>query len=297
METLRQTASLDQKRAALKQRLSGFEHLLVAFSGGVDSAYLAWEAQQALGTRMLAVIADSPSLPRAELAAATQFANEHGIALRVMATSELDRPEYARNDASRCYFCKDELFAAMETIRQEFGDSAVAFGMNADEREDLHRPGQQAARMHNVMAPLADAELTKSDIRSLAQRAGLSVWDKPASACLASRIEPGRPVTAEALRQVEEAEAHLHTLGFRQVRVRHHGELARIEIDRSELRDALSLSQLDQISSGIRSLGFRFVTLDCEGYRSGSMNDLHKADNIFVPLASLTEAPVLRDES
>ena len=276
----RPPATLDEKHAALCEQLRTFEHLLVAYSGGVDSAYLAWETHRLLGDKMRAVIADSASLPRAELALAKQFAAEHGIPLHVLKTGELLRPEYARNDASRCYFCKDELFHAMETIRNEFGNSLVAYGMNADERDDLFRPGQKAAQLHRVLAPLADVGLTKSDIRELAKKSGLSIWDKPASACLASRIEPGRTVTTAALRQVEEAEDYLHSLGFKQIRVRHHGELARIEIEREELGEGLSIATLDQIASGVRRAGFRFVTLDCEGYRTGSMNTT-------VPLKSL----------
>ena len=282
MPASRPPATLDEKHAALCEQLCAFDHLLVAYSGGVDSAYLAWETHRLLGDKMRAVIADSASLPRAELALAKQFAAEHGIPLNVLKTGELLRPEYARNDASRCYFCKDELFHAMETIRNEFGNSMVAYGMNADERDDLFRPGQKAAQMHRVLAPLADVGLTKLDIRELAKKSGLSIWNKPASACLASRIEPGRAVTTAALRQVEEAEDYLHSLGFKQVRVRHHGELARIEIEREELAAALSMTTLEQIASGVRRAGFRFVTLDCEGYRTGSMNTT-------VPLKSLLE--------
>jgi uncharacterized protein len=226
-----------------------------------------------LGTRMLAVIADSASLPRAELAAALAFAKEHSIPVETLSTNELDNPDYQRNDAQRCFHCKDELFTQMETLRAQRGFSHIAYGRNLDDDGDF-RPGQRAAAMHNAIAPLADAGLRKAEIRTLARAAGLSLADKPASACLSSRIEYGRLVTTEALAQVEAAEAELHALGFTQLRVRHHGELARIELTRDELPRALSLDLFDRISHELRALGFRYITLDLEGFRSGSMNAL-----------------------
>ncbi len=264
---------LTDKHTALVQQLAALETLLVAYSGGTDSAYLAFVAHQVLGPRMLAVIADSASLPRAELAAALAFAEEHSIPVETLATNELANPDYQRNDAQRCFHCKDELFTQMEQLRAQRGFSHIAYGRNLDDDGDF-RPGQRAAAMHHAVAPLADAGLRKAEIRALARAAGLSLAEKPASACLSSRIEYGRAVTAEALAQVEAAEAALHALGFTQLRVRHHGELARIEFTRDELPRALSLELFDRISRELRALGFRYITLDLEGFRSGSMNAL-----------------------
>ena len=214
------------KSDVLRQVLQDQGSLLVAYSGGTDSAYLAWAAHQVLGARMQAVIADSASLPRAELAAALEFTRQHDIRTHVLHTDELANPAYSRNDAQRCFHCKDELFTRMEEYRAEQGFAAIAYGMNMDDRGEF-RPGQQAAAMHKAVAPLVLAELTKVEIRTLARNAGLSLADKPASACLSSRVEYGRAVTAENLLQVERAEASLHALGFPEVRVRHHGDLAR----------------------------------------------------------------------
>ncbi len=264
---------LTDKHTALVQQLAALETLLVAYSGGTDSAFLAFVAHQVLGPRMLAVIADSTSLPRAELAAALTFANEHSIPVETLATNELANPDYRRNDAQRCFHCKDELFTQMEQLRAQRKFSHIAYGRNLDDDGDF-RPGQRAAAMHHAVAPLADAGLRKAEIRALARAAGLSLAEKPASACLSSRIEYGRAVTAEALAQVEAAEAALHALGFTQLRVRHHGELARIEFTRDELPRALSLELFDRISRELRALGFRYITLDLEGFRSGSMNAL-----------------------
>lgn len=246
---------------------------MVAYSGGTDSAYLAYAAHRALGERMLAVIADSASLPRKELAAALEFAHTHALPVRVISTAELANPDYQRNDAQRCFHCKDELFQQMERAREELGFAHIAFGMNLDDRGEI-RPGQRAAAIHGALAPLVEAQLTKQEIRALAREAGLVIADKPASACLSSRIEYGRPVTAEALAQVERAEENLHALGFAQVRVRHHGDLARIEIARTELGRALSIEALDRLTNAVREAGFVYVTLDTQGYRSGSMNDV-----------------------
>lgn len=264
---------LQEKRDRLFQQLSDAGRLLVAYSGGVDSAYLAWAAHEALGNNMLAVIADSPSLARTHLADALAFANEHAIPTEVVITGEMERPEYARNDSRRCFFCKDELFTVMEKFRAERGFEHIAYGVNADDTHD-YRPGQQAARAHGVVAPLADAQLTKQDIRDLAREARLSIWDKPASACLSSRIEYGRPVTIEALNAVERGEDSLRALGFRQFRVRHHGQIARIEIARDELPRALTIEMAAELTRVFKDLGFTYVTLDLEGFRSGSMNAL-----------------------
>lgn len=262
---------LRAKEAALRGGLSSLGRLLVAYSGGIDSAYLAWAAHRVLGDGMLAVIADSPSLARVQLDDARAFAREQSIPVEVIGTAELERPEYARNDAFRCFFCKDELFTAMERFRARRGFDAIAYGINLEDCSD-YRPGQQAARQHGIAAPLLDAGLTKQEIRELAQAAGLRLWDKPASACLASRIEYGRPVTVEVLRQVEQGEDALRALGFRQLRVRHHGQIVRLEIAREELPRALTLEMAAEFTRIFKALGFSYVTLDLEGFRSGSMN-------------------------
>jgi pyridinium-3,5-biscarboxylic acid mononucleotide sulfurtransferase len=272
-------AKLDLKRSQLQTELLRMGRLLVAYSGGVDSAYLAWSAHSVLGNEMLAVIADSPSLARTHLADAIAFAAEQKIPLQVIATSELDRPEYARNDGQRCFQCKDELFAVMEQLRSDRGFDAIAYGVNLDDQGDF-RPGQDAARQHHVAAPLLTAGLSKQEIRELSRQAGLRIWDKPASACLSSRIEYGRPVTREALEVVERGEDALRALGFRQLRVRHHGEIVRIEIAREELERALDPAMAAEFTAIFKSLGFQFVTLDLEGFRSGSMNTLLPADQL-----------------
>jgi uncharacterized protein len=272
--------NLETKSTSLKVNLGGLGSLLVAYSGGVDSAYLAWAAHQALGDKMLAIIADSPSLARTQLEDAIAFAREQGIPLEVIPTSELERPEYVRNDAQRCFFCKDELFTLMEELRVARGFDAIAYGVNLDDQGDF-RPGQKAAGAHRIAAPLLDAGLAKEEIRTLARAAGLRIWDKPASACLSSRIEYGRPVTREALAAVEQGEDALRALGFRQVRVRHHGEIVRIEISREELSRALDPAMAVTFTGIFKALGFKFVTLDLEGFRSGSMNALLPAEELF----------------
>lgn len=273
---------LHSKRAKLYDHLRSLGRVLVAYSGGVDSAYLAWAAHDALGARALAVIADSPSLARAQMRDALAFASEQEITLEVIRTDEIENPDYVRNDSMRCFHCKDELFSVMERFRVERGFDTVAYGVNVDDQGDW-RPGQQAARKHGVAAPLLDCGLTKQDIRALASEAGLRVWDKPASACLSSRIEYGRAVTREALEQVEQAEDVLRSMGLRQFRVRHHGEIARIEIAREELQSVLSIEAFDRLTQEIKALGFKFVTLDLEGFRSGSMNSLLTISSVASP--------------
>ena len=271
--------SAHAKARRLEGDLRALERVLVAYSGGVDSAYLAWVAHRVLGHDMLAVIADSASLARTHLADALAFAEEQGIPVEVISTSELDRPEYARNDGQRCFQCKDELFTAMESLRAEKGFDTIAYGVNVDDQGDF-RPGQQAAKLHHVAAPLLKAGLTKEDIRELARAAGLRIWDKPASACLSSRIEYGRPVTRESLEVVERGEDAIRALGFRQFRVRHHGDIVRIEIAREELDRALNPAMAAQFTVIFKRLGFKFVTLDLEGFRSGSMNALLPVDQL-----------------
>jgi len=270
---------IEAKRDSLLADLRKMGRLLVAYSGGVDSGYLAWAAHHALKDNMLAVIADSPSLARTQLNDAIAFATEQGIPVEVISTSELDRPEYARNDGQRCFQCKDELFAVMEQLRSARGFDAIVYGVNLDDQGDF-RPGQQAAKLHHVAAPLLKAGLTKQEIRELARQAGLRIWDKPASACLSSRIEYGRPVTREALDVVERGEDAIRALGFRQFRVRHHGDIVRIEIAREELERALNPAIAAEFTAIFRALGFKFVTLDLEGFRSGSMNALLPAEQL-----------------
>ena len=273
------TSNLDRKEHALRARLASLGSVLVAYSGGTDSAFLAWAVYQVLGERMLAVLADSPSLPRRELKLAIEFADHWRIPLKVIATQEMDRAEYTRNDAARCFHCKDELFTVMERERDQLGFQHIAYGKNLDDEGDF-RPGQRAAAQHRVLSPLADAGLTKHEIRSLSERVGLKLWNKPASACLSSRIEYGRPVTREALAAIEAGEDALKDLGFKQARVRHHGEIVRIEIARDELDRAFSPEMATSFVAIFKKLGFKYVTLDCEGYRSGSMNAVLPIDQI-----------------
>jgi uncharacterized protein len=280
MEMVSAGAMLDEKAARLRQILADCGRLIVAYSGGVDSAFLAWTAHQVLGGQMLAAIADSASLARTHLEDALAFAREHEIPVEVVETQELENPAYIRNDAMRCFHCKDELFTVLGRYCEGRGFDAIAYGVNADDAGDF-RPGQQAARQHGVLAPLLEAGLNKAEIRELARQAELLVWDKPASACLSSRMEYGRAVTPEALSVIERGEDALRAMGFRQFRVRHHGEIVRIEIAREEFPRALTAEMAREFTAVFKPLGFKFVTLDLEGFRSGSMNQLLTAEQLL----------------
>lgn len=262
---------LDAKEAQLRALLAELGGLVIGMSGGVDSVLLAKLAQEALGERALAVTADSPSLPRRELRQAVELARVAGITHMVIATDEVADPRYAANPTNRCYFCKSELFTRLRAIADERGIRWVAYGENQDDLGD-HRPGAQAAAEQGVRAPLKEAGLGKADIRALAQRYGLPVWDKPAFACLGSRFPYGSPITPERLAQVEAAEEVLWELGLRQYRVRHHGELARLEVEPADM--PLLIERGAEVAARIRAAaGFRFITLDLAGYRRGSMNE------------------------
>jgi pyridinium-3,5-biscarboxylic acid mononucleotide sulfurtransferase len=280
MKAVSDMTALEEKAERLRQIVASHPRLIVAYSGGVDSAFLAWTARQVAGGQMLAVIADSASLARTHLEDALAFARDHEIPLQVVETRELENPDYIRNDAMRCFHCKDELFNVLERYRETHGFDAIAYGVNADDEGDF-RPGQQAARQHRVLAPLLAAGLGKAEIRELARQHDLRVWDKPASACLSSRMEYGRAVRPEALSVIERGEDALRALGFRQFRVRHHGEIVRIEIAREELPRALTAEMAREFTVVFKQLGFKFVTLDLEGFRSGSMNQLLTSEELL----------------
>jgi pyridinium-3,5-biscarboxylic acid mononucleotide sulfurtransferase len=263
---------LAAKAGRLREILSGYQSILIAFSGGVDSTYLAVAAAEAVGNRALAVTADSPSYPDTHRQLALSIARDFGFPHEVIHTAELDRPEYRANPANRCYYCKDELYGRLATLARERGIAVIVDGNNADDRGD-YRPGRQAAREHGVRSPLDEAELTKDDIRALAREAGLESWNEPASACLSSRIPYGHEVTDERLRQIERAEMVLRELGFRIFRVRHHDATARLEIAKAEMARALDPGINTQLVASLKALGYQYVSLDLQGYRLGSLNE------------------------
>lgn len=268
-------AVVAQKHARLIEILRAMESVVVGFSGGIDSTLVAAAAHEALGDRALMVIAESESYPRAELELALALARERGWNTRVVNTHELENPEYRKNDGTRCYFCKSELFTHLDRIAKEEGYQHVAYGANVDDMSDW-RPGHQAARERAVRSPLYEAGMTKPEIREAARRMELPNWNKPAMACLSSRIPYGTPVTAETLSRIEAAENVLRAAGFEQFRVRHHDQVARIEIPRSEFVRLLEPESLDRVIQGVKAAGYLYVTLDLQGFRSGSMNELLK---------------------
>jgi len=268
-------AALDDKQERLFADLRRMGRVIIAFSGGADSAYLAWAAHRALGANAIAITADSPSLPESHKRDAEAFVRQFGIAHEYIQTREFDNPDYVRNDPNRCFHCKDELFTRLGEIVRERGYEHVIYGVNVDDLGD-YRPGQNAARQHQVASPLADAGMTKADIRALSHAAGLPTWDRPASACLSSRIPYGTPVTIENVKTVEVGEEEIKALGFRQFRVRFHGDVVRIEIAPEEMERALSLEMARKFTAIFRGLGFRYVALDLEGYRQGSLNEVLK---------------------
>jgi pyridinium-3,5-biscarboxylic acid mononucleotide sulfurtransferase len=264
-------ALLNSKQQKLLDLLRNMERAIIAYSGGTDSAYLAWAAHQVLGHRAIAITADSASIPESHKRDAEAFARQFGLNHQYIATYEFDNPDYVKNDPDRCFHCKDELFTRLEQVAAERGITNIIYGVNVDDLGD-YRPGQKAARIHEAQAPLVDANLTKAEIRELSRLAGLPTWDRPASACLSSRIPYGTPVTPETIKTVETGEEAIRALGFRQFRVRFHGELVRIEIAPEEMERALSSEVAAQFTAIFKPLGFHYVTLDLEGYRQGSLN-------------------------
>ena len=264
--------SLDQKESQLLSNLAKLPSLIIALSGGADSAYLAWAAHRALGDRALSVTAISPSYATYDRDQLLVFLLQFSIRHEFVETHEMENPSYRANAGDRCYFCKDELFSVLDQLAAARKISAIAYGVNADDTLDF-RPGHRAATEHHVLAPLLDVRLRKSEIRELSRRAGLPTWDRPASACLASRVPYGTEVTPERLSLIDRAEAALRDLGFHQFRVRLHDKLARVEVARDELPRALTPDMAAAINARLKSIGFLYVSLDLEGYRQGSLND------------------------
>src|SRR6267143_2053316 len=264
---------MEEKQQHLFSLLRDMGRVIVAYSGGTDSAYLAWAANRALGDQSVAITADSASIPESHKRDAIDFARQCGFRHVLIPTHEFENPDYLKNDANRCFHCKDELFERLEEVGKERGIEHIVYGVNMDDLGD-YRPGQNAARMHQVKAPLVEAKLSKAEIRELSRQAGLPTWDRPAAACLSSRIPYGTPVTIENIRTVEKGEEEIKALGFRQFRVRFDGEIARIEVAREEMENALSLDMAGRLTAIFKGLGFQYVALDLEGYRQGSLNEV-----------------------
>ena len=266
-------ATTTQKEQRLFEILRKLERVIVAYSGGTDSAYLAWAAHKVLGENAVAITADSASIPASHKRDAEDFVHKFGIAHEYIETREFENPDYIKNDANRCFHCKDELFTRLEEVSKARGITTIVYGVNQDDLGD-YRPGQNAAQQHRVKAPLVEAELTKAEIRELSRLAGLPTWDRPAAACLSSRIPYGTPVTVQNIKTVEVGEEEMKALGFRQFRTRFHGELVRIEVAREEMDKALNMEMAGQLTAIFKKLGFKYVTLDLQGYRQGSLNEL-----------------------
>lgn len=263
---------IEEKQTKLEEILRGYGSTIIAFSGGVDSAYLAFVANGVLGDRALAVTADSPSLASFQRRDALEFAKKYQICHELIFTQEMQNPKYVSNPSDRCFFCKDELFSKLKMMAQQRGFNTVSYGVNLDDLSDF-RPGQQAANKLGVRAPLVEASLNKEEIRALSHLSNLDTWDHPASACLSSRIPYGMMVTVDKLKAIDRGEQALRELGFRQVRVRHHGDVVRIEISHDEMARALRLDMAQRFTEIFKSLGFKYVTLDLEGYRQGALNE------------------------
>ena len=269
---LRATHELVARERRLRDLLASFDSVIVAFSGGVDSAYLAWVATQVLGPAALCITADSPSYPEHHRQLAIRIAREFALRHEFVLTAEMDRPQYRANPVDRCYYCKHELYTVLSHLAHARGIAMIVDGSNADDRSD-YRPGRKAAREHGVRSPLDEADLTKAQIRELSRAAGLPTWDEPASACLSSRIPYHSEVTDEKLQMIERAERVLRDLGFRVCRVRHHDALARLEIGRDEMERAFEPHVREQIVRELRALGYQHVAIDLQGYRMGSLNE------------------------
>ena len=272
-ETRLDASALAAKQAKLFGILASMRRVIVAYSGGTDSAYLAWAAHHVLGDDSVAITADSASIPESHKRDAEAFARDCGFRHEYIQTSEFENPDYVKNDPDRCFHCKDELFTRLDLVGRARGVEHIVYGVNVDDLGD-YRPGQRAAKLHGAEAPLVDAGLMKAEIRELSRLAGLSTWDRPAAACLSSRIPYGTPVTVENVKTVERGEEMIRALGFRQFRVRFHGELVRVEVAREELEKALTPAMAQAFVEIFKPLGFHYVTIDLEGYRQGSLNSV-----------------------